>query len=678
MSSTRTDHLEIAARDVVREAPADREWLLANGLGGYAAGTVEQVATRRYHGLLIGAFPPPQGRVLLLAGIEERLAFPDGEVLRLDSPQPTEIVQRTKSQASCEFALEDGLPVWRYRARSVVLEKRLVLVHGDNRVAIGYRLLEGAGSVELLLDPLVHLRFHDSPVDCPLDPSCYSAESSGDALDIWREAYAPRVRLHRPHDSRFTRAPRTLDNRYYAAEDARGYPSRGAVWSPGRISIPMETGAVVTLIADDGASPTPHRDEAAFRQRELHRQAEMLERAGSWARQGSAASLVRAADAFIIAPRRREEAPRARTIIAGYHWFTDWGRDTMISLEGLVLTTRRFDEARDILRMFGDHVQDGLIPNLCPESDTEGLYHTADATLWFFHALSRYERLSGDHSLVDELLPTLRDIIARHIAGTQFGIGVDPSDGLLRQGAEGYQLTWMDAKVGDWVVTPRRGKAVEINALWYNALRVMQNWESVRGRPEDAQELGERADAVRQAFNERFWMDVKGYCYDVIDGENGNDPSFRPNQLFAISLPHAVLDAERWSSVVSQVTDRLLTPVGLRSLAPGHRDYRPWYFGELRARDAAYHQGTVWGWLIGPFIDAWVRVHPHQPERARQCLDGMIEDLQTRACLGSISEIYDAEPPHTPRGCVAQAWSVAEALRCWHRLVGEPGAHANA
>ena len=393
--------------------------------------------------------------------------------------------------------------------------------------------------------------------------------------------------------------------------------------------------------------------------------------AGSWAREEPATTLVRAADAFIISPRRAEASRRARTVIARYHWFTDWGRDTMIALEGLTLTTRRFAEARDILLMFGQHVKHGLIPNLFPEGDAEGLYHTADATLWFFHAVSRYERLSGDAGLVDALLPVLRDIIARHVAGTDFGIGVDAADGLLRQGAEGYQLTWMDAKVGDWVVTPRRGKAVEINALWYNALRLMQDWEALRGNESAAQALHARADAVQAVFNERFWIEEDGYCYDVVDGEAGNDAAFRPNQLFAISLPHAVLSASRWDSVVAQVADRLLTPVGLRSLAPEHEDYQPWYFGDLRSRDAAYHQGTVWGWLIGPFIDAWLRTHPHQAERARQYLAGLVEDLETRACLGSISEIYDAEPPHTPRGCVAQAWSVAEALRCWRRIEDE-------
>jgi predicted glycogen debranching enzyme len=262
------------------------------------------------------------------------------------------------------------------------------------------------------------------------------------------------------------------------------------------------------------------------------------------------------------------------------------------------------------------------------------------------------------------LLPTLIDIIEHHLRGTRFGIGVDPQDGLLRQGQQGYQLTWMDAKVGDWVVTPRRGKAVEINALWYNALRLMEGWLRSERDEERANELGRQADRAQRSFNNRFWYADGGYLYDVIDGEVGLDSACRPNQIFAISLPHAVLDQERWPAVLKVVTERLLTPVGLRSLAPGHPDYKAKYFGNLLARDAAYHQGTVWCWLIGPFIDAWVRVHPEDRQGARRFLKGF-EDHLSEECVGSISEICDAEKPFTPRGCVAQAWSVAEVLRSW-------------
>src|SRR6185295_13504305 len=327
------------------------------------------------------------------------------------------------------------------------------------------------------------------------------------------------------------------------------------------------------------------------------------------------------ADSFVVTPGRSEDAARAhaagdeaRSIIAGYHWFTDWGRDTMISLEGLTLATGRQLEAGYILRTFARHVRDGLIPNLFPEGDREGHYHTADATLWFFHALHRYLDLTGDRETLRLLLPALLDIVDHHLGGTRFGIRVDPADGLLIQGAEGYPLTWMDAKCDGWVVTPRRGKAVEINALWYNALRLLEGWAREESAASwEARNLAAHAERCRESFNRRFWYAEGGYLYDVVDGvvagEPGDDAACRPNQLFAIALDHPVLDRQRWEPVLQVVSERLLTPVGLRSLAPGHPDYKPTYDGDLRARDAAYHQGTVWGWLIGPYIDAWLKLH---------------------------------------------------------------------
>jgi predicted glycogen debranching enzyme len=384
-----------------------------------------------------------------------------------------------------------------------------------------------------------------------------------------------------------------------------------------------------------------------------------------------AGELVLASDQFIIRPAGRvEETARARaagddvrTVIAGYHWFTDWGRDTMISLEGLTITTRRFREAGYILRTFGQYVRDGLIPNMFPEGDREGLYHTADASLWFFHAIERYTIATGDEETLRRLLPALLEIVTAHLRGTRFGIKIDPADGLFTQGAEGYQLTWMDAKVGDWVVTPRRGKAVELNALWYNALCLLHTWTQKYGGGENL-DLAEHARRTRESFNTRFWYEEGGYLYDVLDGPDGNDPSCRPNQVFAISLPHPVLDRPRWEPVMQVVHDRLLTPVGLRSLAPGATDYKARYYGDLRARDAAYHQGTVWAWLIGPFIDAWQKVHGVDRQETRRLLGGFEQHL-SEACVGSISEVFDAELPFVPRGCVAQAWSVAEVLRCW-------------
>jgi predicted glycogen debranching enzyme len=476
----------------------------------------------------------------------------------------------------------------------------------------------------------------------------------------------------------FTFDRRSSSTIHYWTEQNRGYESQGSLWSPGYFRADLAPGSEATLVASTEnwetiAALTP----AAAAEAELDRRRLLLARAPECARSGLGAELVLAADQFLITPAGRvEDATRARamggeirTVIAGYHWFTDWGRDTMISLEGITLSTGRTAEAGWILRTFAHYVRDGLIPNMFPEGEAEGLYHTADASLWFFHAIQRYVMTTGDRTALRLLMPTLAGIIDHHIRGTRFGIGVDPADSLLRQGAEGYQLTWMDAKVGDWVVTPRRGKAVEINALWYNALRLMETWLREEGEAERADGLAGAAARARESFNQRFWYAEGGYLYDIVDGADGDDSACRPNQLLAISLDHAVLEPARWEQVLGVAAGRLLTPVGLRSLAPGHPDYKARYYGDLRSRDAAYHQGTVWAWLIGPFIDAWLKVHPGDKTRARRLLDGFFPHLG-EAGIGTISEIFDAEEPYTPRGCVAQAWSVAEVLRCWAKTAG--------
>jgi predicted glycogen debranching enzyme len=460
---------------------------------------------------------------------------------------------------------------------------------------------------------------------------------------------------------------------YYRTEESRGYQAVGDAWTPGYFRVDLRAGDSVTLIASTEAAETMNAlSPQAARQAEEERRARLVATAGSISNDSHAAALVLAADQFIITPagrledaaRARASGDEARTVIAGYHWFTDWGRDTMISLEGLTLTTRRLEEAKNILRTFGFYVRDGLIPNLFPEGNSQGLYNTADATLWFFHALQRYVDVSDDWATVRLLLPKLDEAVRLHQSGTRFNIAVDTADGLLRQGADKLALTWMDAKMGDWVVTPRRGKAVEINALWHNALRLIADWHEHEQNHDRAAELRQQADQTRLSFNRRFWYESGGYLYDLVDGEAGDDAACRPNQIFAVALDYPVLDESRWAAVVAAVEARLLTPFGLRSLDPAHPDYRSTYSGDLRSRDGAYHQGTVWAWLIGPFIDAWLKTHPGRAHEARRYLTGLIAHLDD-ACVGSVSEIFDAEEPYTPRGCVAQAWSVAELLRCW-------------
>jgi predicted glycogen debranching enzyme len=489
----------------------------------------------------------------------------------------------------------------------------------------------------------------------------------------------PGLRLHlegvRPS---FVIEPRAVPDIAYVVEERRGYASRGQLYSPGRFRADLVPGGLVALTASTEPWDTVMTMSAGEALGVEHdRRQRLLERAASRTRGvgGVRDELVLAADAFIVRPAgRHEDHVRARvagdeawTVIAGYHWFTDWGRDTMISLEGLALCTGRLAEAGSILRMFAHHIRNGLVPNMFPEGANEGLYHTADATLWFFHAIDRYVRASHDEHTLTQLMPALRSIIEHHLRGTRFGIGVDPDDGLLRQGAPGYQLTWMDAKAGDWVVTPRSGKAVEINALWYNALRLMEAWHGKLGEPAAAAAMKAAADRTRASFQHRFWNPITGALFDVVDGEDGDDPACRPNQVFAISLPNPVLAPERWASVLAVVERELLTPVGLRSLSRSHPDYKHNYHGDLLTRDAAYHQGTVWSWLIGPYIDALLRVRPGDVAAARRALDGLIAHLG-ESCIGYVSEVFDAEEPFTPGGCVAQAWGVAELLRCLLRV----------
>lgn len=674
--------METAIRRVnLRDLGADearqrlrQEWLVTNGLGGYASGTISGAVSWRYHGLLIAALPSPLGRVVMLNHLAESLRLPDGREVQFcgQESSPHEGI------VSCghfltEFRLENQMPIWRYEVEKIVVEKLLVLLHGQNTVNVTYRLLSGADSLQLELRPSMHFRRHEHSVaEAMTRDYVFRAMESRYEVSAGDDMPALRMML-RGDKYVFTHDGGSRREIYYEKDADRGYESRGILWSPGHFSVPLHSGKDATLIASTESWNTMHALSPAeaidFYQR---RRARLIRTADARAQASPAADLVLAADQFIINPVGRvQDSARAhaagdeiRTIIAGYHWFTDWGRDTMVSLEGLTLITGRPAEAGWILRTFAHYIRYGLIPNLFPEGENQGLYHTADASLWFFHALDRYLAYSNDRDTLRHILPKLIDIAEQHLRGTRFGIAVDPQDGLLKQGAESYQLTWMDAKVDNWVVTPRRGKAVEINGLWYNALCLLADWLRAEKQEAEADTYAKHAQRAKQSFNERFWNSEGKYLYDVIDGENGNDSACRPNQLLAFSLKHPVLEESRWKPVLEVARERLLTPVGLRTLSRDHPDYKPKYFGDLRARDAAYHQGTVWAWLIGPFIDAWLKVYPEDRAGARKFLRSFDLHLD-EGCIGSINEIFDAEPPFTPRGCIAQAWSVAEVLRCW-------------
>jgi predicted glycogen debranching enzyme len=672
---SKLESVRSTAAEVERRLPAwnwnrseliSREWLVTNGLGGYASGTLAGPPTRRYHSMLVAALPAPLGRLALLAHLDERLRLPQHRVRWLS--------RRDESSAAVvsDFRLVGGLPVWRYTFDEVVLEKRLFMPNEQNSIVVTYMLVRATETIRFGLRPMVAVRMHEAPVDrtVPQEPVLIAHQR---CLEVNAGETVPTIRFAiRDHASTFT-VETVTEALHYELEEQRGYAADGSTWTPGYYKVDLAQGEQVTFIASterlgviDALAPNDAWDT------ELDRRTRLLVAAGSPDVEGLTAELVLAADQFVIKPatrtadaaRAKAAGENARSIIAGYHWFTDWGRDTMISLEGLALSTGRAVEARDTLLTFAQHLNQGLIPNLFPEGDQHGLYHTADATMWFFHAIDRYVTMTRDVETLRELLPALDDIIGHHRTGTLFGIRVD-QDGLLTQGDPQLPLTWMDAKVADWVVTPRRGKPVEINALFYNAVRLLAEWRTALNVPD--RELEPLAERTRQAFNQRFWYEQGGYLFDIVDGESGDDASCRPNQIMSFSLRYPVLDDSRWPAVLDVVTQKLLTPFGLRTLDPEHPDFKAQYFGDLRARDAAYHQGTVWAWLIGPYIDAWLRVHPGAQQQALTLLasfDGHLNE----GCVGSISEIFDAVPPHAPRGCVAQAWSVAEVLRSLIRL----------
>src|ERR1700736_1243238 len=623
-----------------REVLLTREWLVTNGLGGYASGTVSGAVTRRYHGLLIAALPAPLGRIVMWSHVSEFLRFGDDDVVSLGAEERAGGQLDLKSaDYLTEFRLEDGLPVWTYHVREVVVEKRVLLPHLQNTVHVSYQVISKGVPPRLELRPAFHFRHHEAPVDADLAaPYKLTAIDGRYEIAAARRKLPPlRMQLH-GRESAFTIAPSKIPQVVYRLEQQRGYAYEGELWSPGFFRVDLTERSTATLVGStevwDIIGVLSPEDVLAA---ERERRARLLHDAIPKVRQSFPAELVFAADQFVITPEGRfEEAARAhaagdevRTVIAGYHWFTDWGRDTMISLEGLTLITGRFLEAGYILRTFAYYVRHGVIPNMFPDRAKEGMYHTADATLWFFHALGRYLKRTNARNTLQHLLPILVDIAEHHLRGTLFNIHVDPKDGLLVQGEEGYQLTWMDAKMGDWVVTPRRGKAVELNALWFNALKLLEGWLRESGETDAAQRYGQHAERTRESFNQRFWFEEGGYLYDVVDVDGGSasDSACRPNQLFAISLDHPVLDEARWKSVVDVAERELVTPVGLRSLSPKHPDYKPIYGGDLRSRDGAYHQGTVWAWLIGPFIDAWLKVHPGEKSKARTFLSRFPESM---------------------------------------------------
>lgn len=625
------------------EEASSREWLETNGIGGFAASTISGANTRRYHGLLVAAIDPPVGRAVLVSKFEEALTI-NGIIYNLSSNQYPGAVHPQGYKYLKNFRL-DPFPIWTYQLDDVVIEKTVFMVHGENTTVVEYRVLSRNGkAVSLELRPLIAFRdYHHIGTKKSLVKKFTQNENS---VSIKPLADMPAVNFS--HST--ARAEESGDWYYhfeYAIEKERGFDFREDLFNP--FALTFDLSATATVIVS--TEPKDAANAAQYRESELRRRNELIVRSGAVTDFGK--QLVLAADQFIVA-RGGEN-----TVIAGYPWFTDWGRDTMIALPGLTIATRRFEIAKSILLEYAKHISEGMLPNRFPDGSAEPEYNTVDATLWYFEAIRAYAEATGDFDTVREhLYEKLREIITWHIQGTRYGIRVDTSDGLLLSGENGHQLTWMDAKIGDWVVTPRTGKAVEIQALWYNALRIMQDFATRFDDETGKTDYKLVADFVAQNFEPAFWNEHEQCLYDVVD-IGKRDASVRPNQIFAVSLPHTMLSTERARKVVEKVRTELLTPFGLRSLSPEDKNYAPIYIGSPLQRDGSYHQGTVWGWLIGPYITAHRRVFNEDTPGILQRLEKHLSE----AGLGSISEIFDGNPPHKPRGCFAQAWSVAEVLR---------------
>ena len=681
------------------EAALSREWLVTNGLGGYASGTIVGATTRSYHGLLVAALRPPVERSVLVTKIDEELEIARGhaepQVYRLGVNEYQDgTLDPQGHQHLSTFALEGDVACFTYHLdEQGALEKRIWMEYGQNTTYVQYLWLPLADGEEraatLTLLPFCLYRDHHAATQGAHDWH-FLVENAGNRCRVRAFEGAPACDIIAGPSARFTLSGYWYWHVLHRRERERGLPDVEDVYQPGIFQISLRAGKATTLILsaesrlpDDFGGKKHEEAVARARQRHTRRVKQLLNIADRSAlnlaqKDPVFARLAIAADQFIVARPAPEDlapgkqlrlTPDRKTIIAGYPWFTDWGRDSMISLPGLLLCTGRYSEARGLLKAFASYTNQGLIPNRFPDTGDIPEYNTADATLWMFHALNSYTTITSDWSLVKELFPILSEIIGWHRRGTLYGIGVDPNDGLLRAGAPGVQLTWMDAKLDDWVVTPRRGKPVEINALWYCALRYMESW-AIR-LSYDALEYAQLLTPVRENFAHRYWYEEGGYLYDVIDvdGITGkNDDSLRPNQLFAASLTPQLLSEEQARSMLKQVTERLLTPMGLRTLSPGDPNYRDHFNGPRRERDGAYHQGTVWPWLIGPYIDVHLRLY-NDCMALLPLLHPLVRHLW-EGCVGSISEVAEPEAPFAPAGCIAQAWSVGELLRAWLAVAG--------
>jgi predicted glycogen debranching enzyme len=630
---------------------SSQEWLETNGLGGWASGTVSGANTRNYHGLFVSAIKPPVERAVLLSKMEENIVVRDAR-FELSSNQFPGKIAADGLQYLTKFT-KDIFPVFQYNVGSIELKKTIAAIYQEDIVVVTYEVTKADTEFSMELKPFVAFRDYHC-LSKANDHINRVAEFGNGTLHL--KPYQEFVPLFiTVNDSVFKYTPAWFHNFEYKQEQERGLRFSEDLFSYGNFTVKLKEGSKIGIVISTYEN-TP-KDAFKLLERERVRREALIEDLP--VKDHLSRMLSMAADQFLV-----KRGKDLRTIIAGYHWFGDWGRDTMISLPGICLVNGRYEEAAKILKAFSLCIDKGMIPNRFPDQGEHPEYNTSDATLWYFVAIKKYLDYTDDESFViNELLPGLYSIIEWHDKGTRYNIRIE-DDGLLYGGEHGSQLTWMDAKVGDWVVTPRIGKAVEINALWYNALLIMSELTRRERKIKESHVFQQRAEKVKEAFLNTFLYKEKGYLYDYVNGAE-KDISFRPNQVFAMSLPYPLLDNELAASILKMVEEKLLTPYGLRSLAPDDPKYIAYYRGDQLSRDGAYHQGTVWSWLLGPYITAKVRLEGEEGKQAVMKLLTKFETHFYEAGIGTVSEIFDAEAPFVPKGCIAQAWGVAEVLRAY-------------
>ncbi len=639
-----------------------KEWVLTNGIGGYAGSSVTGAHARKHHGYLIASLHPPVERFVILSKINECLIHSSRKI-DFTVEQYLADDGSTAYREGIEYLNSftyDGLVHFTTKAPEFTMTKTLAFEHGKNTIAVSYDIQNDGEAATLVLTPLFNYRVHHDA-------------STVDTLKFDTTYEQPEIRLVPQQNKDVTIRLFTDDGTVVPCEEkyTTGMQLQKELdvesdalddnYTPYQIEFPLDAGcrkkiSIVCTIED-----AYEKDAFATAAAEMARFNALEKKAGY--HDELAETLTIAADHFLA----YRQSTGLMTVLAGLPWFTDWGRDTMIALTGLTLSTGRYQDARDILTTFARYVHHGMVPNMFPDEGTAPLYNTADASMWYFYAVGKYLDYTGtpeDYAFVQETIyPKLKEIIAAYEHGTDFSIYME-EDGLIHAGSGLDQVTWMDVRVGDWVATPRHGKPVEINALWYHALCLMEEWATRFG--EDGSHYAALAAHAKESFAKEFWNEKDGCLYDVVDGLEG-DATLRPNQIYAVSLPHRMLDADKEKKIVDKVYEKLYAKTGLRSLSPDDKEYHPTYEGCLDKRDHAYHQGTSWGFLLGGFLTAYVHVYGTSKEVITQ-VDAMLDATREQfyhGCIGSIAEIFDGNEPHTSRGCYAQAWSVGEILRAY-------------